>query len=76
MLPRQNSVSLVIIFIHYLCLLLHMTRLFTQSLSFLYSHLGYLSFSMLNRKLQKHHERGGGKAHSGHAEKSKKPHLK
>lgn len=55
MLPRGSTVSLVIIILHYLFLLLHMTRLFRQSLSFLHSHLGCLPFSMLNQQLQKQH---------------------
>lgn len=56
MLPRGSTVSLVIIIIHYLFLLLHMTRLFRQSLSFPHSHLGCLPFSVLNQQLQKQHD--------------------
>jgi len=43
MLARGSTVSLVVIITHYLFLLLHKRSLFTQSLSFLCSHLGCLS---------------------------------
>lgn len=52
MLPRTSTVSLVMIIVHYLFLLLHMTRLFSQFLSFC-SHLNCLSLPMLNQWLQK-----------------------
>lgn len=56
MLPRGSTVSLVMVITYYLFLLLHMTRLFTLSLSFLHSHLGCLFFPMLNQPLQKQQE--------------------